>query len=585
MSNSGQNEIPQPIHPLLLPEILVLIGPHLSQATVLQCVLVCSIWNVYLTPFLFQRVNLPKRKQLSLSGSGKRASRPMISALQRNGSNIQTLICADNNTILRQIIPYCNAIETLVLAKITTEVVSILRHCKETLTQLEFTPAARPSASLPLPTSSSSPASLSPLSSAPLHFRTSSFSSTIPRLLWTESNEILEAILQLSKLKHLVLSFLGLRTAEQLTPFFQFCQQHLESLELHNTAVFGCSPKPMEFNKLRSLCLVESTMSYQAQALLVVQCPYLKHITWISSQFVIPMSIIGGIRRGDNQEDQYSQSGHDDRRANLKSLEISNGIALDEDIACALERLPSLETILVRESLFGSLCLQIVLKYLQNQIQVIDVADCKAVTPEMVCMMMLSCPALKSLTADRIRAMDVIELSPTSSPAPAVWLSSPLPTSPSLQQRRQEWVCHGLEELRVVFVGPSLLTPYETQHAIYNQIAKLRNLRLLSLGRNASTSSYSVKSVLDLTLTNGLTQLAPLRELQEFDFCQMYHKMGMDEYKFMLKNWPKLEVMHGYLHTDSDRAAFVESFLQNERPGIRLKHNLKYKRTLTRTVC
>ncbi|KAI1320976.1 hypothetical protein EDD11_009299 [Mortierella claussenii] len=551
------------LHPLLLPEILLLIGPHLSQATVLHCLLVCRTWNTYLTPFLFQRVNLPKRKQALAHGNSKRAARPMISALQRNGANIRILICADNNMILRQIAPRCTAVETLVLGKFTTNVLPILRLCQETLVRLEFTPASGSS----LPHAFIVPWFL-PYSSSSHLTSPSRYPNGIPSLTTAQRNEMLNAILQLSKLQHLVLDYLNLKGQEYIETFFEFCQRQLISLELHNTAVLDSAPPTFIFNKVQSLSLVNSMMKLSDQVLLLAQCPSLEHLTWIRTAHAIPVESLATLWMANHG-----------RHPGLKSIDCSDGVTSDDNLAILLERIPNLEILIARYSFLGPACLKIMLLNRQCQIHTLDIADCKNVSPAMVHSILVSFPTLKSLTADRIRAMDLVENLPST-------LSSSSSSSSYVRSNHQgseQWVCQSLEELRVVFVGPSLLTPYETQHVVYNQLAKLRQLRVLSVGRNAS-ATYSGKSVLDLSLTNGLAQLASLTELKEFDFCQMDHKLGMEEFKFMLRAWRKLEAMHGHLNTeDSDRAAFVESYLRHERPGIRLKHHLKYRRRSTRT--
>ncbi|KAG0203780.1 hypothetical protein BGX28_004060 [Mortierella sp. GBA30] len=487
-----------------------------------------STWNDCLTPYLFQRVTLPNRKQRRLFD--KRASRPMISALQRNGCQIRTLICADNNAILRQISPQCTAVETLVLGSITGEVLPILRGCKDTLTRLEFTPRR-----LPQP---------SPQSLAQYMYLSTSLSSSTPNMLdQALAREILLAITDLAKLEHLVLDYLGIRSQEQLDIFFSFCQQ-LKALELHQCAVMGPAPQGMFFQKMESISLVGSIMSLPDQLMFMVQCPFLDHITWINAAHPLQLQSLGELWAMGQRE--------------LKSLDISNGIVADEEVASMLGNLNSLESFVARGSQFGPASLAALLEgKLKDQLQVLDLADCDDVKPGMVIEILTSCKALRSLCVDRIRAMDVIESAP--------------------------WVCEDLETLRIVVVGPSLLSSNEIQSGVYSRIAKLSKLRLLSLGRYSTCpKEWWKKSVLDLSLANGLGRLEGLKELQEFDFCKMNHSLGMDEFKFMLRSWPKLAVMHGYLGKDEDRDKFFSSFIQNERPGIRLKHNLRYPRAATR---
>ncbi|KAF9188116.1 hypothetical protein BGZ51_000833 [Haplosporangium sp. Z 767] len=440
--------------------------------------------------------------------------------MRRNGDQIQTLICGDNNAVLGQITPNCTAVETLVLGKIAADVLPILRGCKDTLRRLEFTPNQK---------------------SRPQSLLTSAMS---PWGTWgilgiQLTKDILDAITNMSCLEHLILDYLGLKDQDQLVQFFGFCQQ-LVSLELHNTAVIGASPANLSFKRMESVSFVDCSMNLSDQMMFLVQCPSLKHITWIRVGHIIPIEMLGPL---------WTMS-----KRKLESLDISNGIMDDDKIALTLNKLPSLTSFVARASLVGSDSLSAI-DSLKETIEVIDLVNCVQVTPEMVNQILSTCTALRSLSADRLWAMDVID---------------------------SQWVCHGLKEFCVAIVGCSVLPKYETQHAIYNQIAKLRELRLLNLGRSGATPNWSAKSCLDLSLSNGLGQLSVLDQLEEFDFCQMPHKLGMGELKFMLKSWPKLEAMHGYLSLDQDRDAFLASFLKNSRPGIKLKHNLRYRRSTTR---
>ncbi|KAF9431428.1 hypothetical protein BGZ76_000315 [Entomortierella beljakovae] len=508
----------QRTHPLLIPEILLQVAPMLTQHTVFDCVLVCRSWHTCLMPFLFQRINLPRRKQIKKS---KFASRPLISTLRKNASCIRTLICEDSNTILQQITPNCTSIETLVLGNITPEILPILRLCKETLVQLEL----MPSRTLVMPNV--------------ITFSCGSTTYITPK----QYREISGAVLELSMLKHLVIDYLGIRDEEQLNSFFEFCTQ-LRSLEIHQNGIIGAAPTTLQFPNMKSLSIVDSSMRLSDQLALIWACPSLDHVTWIRQGHAIPL-------------ESFSQLWKDGRQE-LKSLDLSNGVTPDGQLHVVFSRLLNLSSLVAQNSKFGMLSLSELLKHLKDKIQVLDLTGCQSVTPEMVQQIMQTCPALKSLSADRLRAIDVLE-------------------------SRQPWVCHDLEQLRIVVTGPSILPIMETQHAIYNQIGKLKRLKLLNLGRYLRPSLWFTQSILDLSLSGGFRQLGLLKELQVFDFCQMDHKLGMEEYKFMLKSWPKLDTLHGQLSSSHDRSAFIESFLKNERPWLRIRSSMRYERRTTRT--
>ncbi|KAF9087893.1 hypothetical protein BGX29_000556 [Mortierella sp. GBA35] len=446
----------------------------------------------------------------------------MIAALQRNGAHIRHLVCSpDSNTILRQITPHCTAIETLVLGKITPEILPILRLCRDTLTRLEMTN----------PYFNSTPITGS-------YVRSLSVVGSRQVLPSSEANALLEAILNLTHLDHLELDYLGIKDPTQLQSLFNFCRQ-LSHIGLHHNAVLGPAPHAIEFHAIKSIQLMDSSMQVADQMMLLLQCPSLDHITWRQVNRTVPIQALSRLWKTGLQP--------------LKHLDIAHVKLKDEDLADALGRFSRLEQFIARDSLFGSLSKKAIVDHLRSTLEVLDLVDCSAATSEVVTEIMSLCWSLKSISADNLRVLDVLE---------------------------SKWVCEDLEELRVVFIGPSIMSSTATQLAIYNRIAALKKLRLLSLGRYGSTSRWSVRSVLGLSLSHGLGQLGTLTELREFDFCQMYHQIGIEELKFMIKSWPRLEVMHGILSTDKDRTAFMESFLQRVRPALRVKRNLKYHRAL-----
>ncbi|KAF9995711.1 hypothetical protein BGZ79_010566 [Entomortierella chlamydospora] len=260
----------------------------------------------------------------------------------------------------------------------------------------------------------------------------------------------------------------------------------------------------------------------------------------------------------------------------LKSLDISCGITHDQHLSVIFTQLPFLEKLVAQDSEFGPISLTALLTNLRDKIQVLDLAGCKAVTPEMVNLIMESCPSLKSLSADRLRAADGDDSGGSGGGGGGSGCGI------LEESHKNRWICHDLEELRIVFTGPTLLPPNEAQFATYSKIATLKKLRVLNLGRYTS-STPPPKSILDLSLAGGFQQLESLKELRVFDFCHLDHKMTMEEFKFMLKAWPKLETIHGKLSSGGTRASFIESYLKNKRPWLRVKSSMGFNRRATRT--
>ncbi|KAF9301834.1 hypothetical protein BGZ74_006211 [Mortierella antarctica] len=600
-SDSDNDNTHVNLNPLLLPEVLRLIGPHLSQASNVASLRVCRTWNLNLTPFLFRDVLLPKRsngKPKATGKTSKRALRPLVSALQRNGYMIRALHCEDN-TLLRQISSFCVHLETLVLGKVTSEVLPILRLNQGTLVRLELTPEERRlpttwprvmredqddeddynsmfTGSSSTSSSSSSSPFLSPLPSMiPPPVPTVDHLLSSPTHPFTGTNpkpevpvkELIQAIMRLERLEHLILDYLCLSPRNELfEPFLEFCRDHLKTLELHNNAILDGPPRHLMFPKLRALALVNSSMSMLKQLQMVaMQTTQLKHLSWIHQQFLIPLQ--GWARRTEANSNHATNDGiiiSPETGQFLSSLDISHSVVRDEMIRRCLDAHPQLERLVARDcSNIGSKSVDAIIRL--QYLQVLDLRDCHNITPEVAFNLLRGCTALRSLSLDRAWIREFLQWSPEE--ATATWTST-----------------QTLEELRVVFVGSLLdrtpsLRSFEVQQTIYRHLSKFTRLRLLNLGRSGAVK-WSDKSVLDLSLANGLDHLAGLTELREFDFCQMNHRLGMEEVKWMLAHWPRLEKMAGHLSNDPDRAGFMESFVRHERPGIVLKHKLKYKKDL-----
>ncbi|KAG0014813.1 hypothetical protein BGZ81_000249 [Podila clonocystis] len=290
--------------------------------------------------------------------------------------------------------------------------------------------------------------------------------------------------------------------------------------------------------------------------------PQLKHLSWIHQQFLTPLQVWATFRTIDTDRNVDGIGINSARLQFLSSLDISHSVAKDDMIGQSLDSHPQLERLVARDCLYiGSKSVDAIMRF--KNLQVLDLRDCPNITPGVAFYLLRECSVLRSLSLDRAWIPEFLQCSPEEESA--AWAST-----------------RTLEDLRVVFVGPILrnatsLTSFEVQHTIYRHLSKFTQLRLLNLGRSGA-AKWSAKSVLDLSLVNGLDQLAELAELREFDFCHMKHRLGMEEVKWMLSHWPRLERMAGNLSYDRDRAGFMESFLRHERPGIVLKHKLKYKK-------
>lgn len=497
----------QPAHPLLIPELVLAVGLHLSQAQALQAVLVCKIWYACLIPTLYQRVTLGRKKQ-TYNGT-KKPQRPMLGVLHRYGTHVRTLLCPENYAALRLAAPLCCSIETLILGWLSDEVLEILRRNKETVRRLEFR-----------------------RSKTPLTFAESR------KIRFFPPNHVLEIMDQMPQLRTLSVSTLVLRTGTQASLFFGIYER-LEALELSGDIQILVSSLENSWRtntKLRSLALIDCKLSTEQELGLLSHCPNLQHFL--------------------KRDEGYCAIGHyfsqwAAESPVIKSFSYTSPNASDGEIARAIGLLPKLERLDVRGSKFGSLCHQWIVHQFCEQIRILDLTDCANVEPGMVNRIMCCCPRLTSLSADKMKAEDVIE---------------------------SRWVCLELEELQVTFVANGAgLSLYPVQCGVYDQLSKLRKLRLLSISRGTNSS----RSILQLNLDSGLARLSQLKELREIGFEQQddrisSFRVGMAELQWMLKHWPRLEGIYGTLSPDPNWGNFMKTFLERERPGIRIKTQLNY---------
>ncbi|KAG0348039.1 hypothetical protein BG004_006246 [Podila humilis] len=739
------------LHPLLLPEVLLHIGPLLSRASLMSSLLVCHTWNVHLTPFLFRGVFLPKRsiagKSKALAKTSKRALRPLVSSLQRHGHMIRALQCEDN-TLLRQITPTCTYLETLVLGKITPEVLPILKLNSSTLVRLELTPQRTqiPEHYLQrqywiddnIGPGGGDSASSSSSSSSTSSSRTS-HASDVP------VKALVEIIIQLTRLEHLVLDHLSLSlknnknithhsssSATLLETLFEFCSKQLVTLELHNCAVLdipfsrsnsigdhddddddGTTTTTMDFSfpKLKALALVNSSIPMPSQIRFVAMLTgkdtqKLSHLTWIHQQFRVPL------RAWIDEQDRYRRSlptlsmpagndndgssssidttvatemstsagagtGDDDNNnivsettpspflttrvisnqavtPYLRSLEISHSLLGDNDISVCLAANPQLEELVARDCRgVAERTVETILLTL-TQLRVLDLRECSNVDVTAGYRILSKGVApLRSLSLDKVsaygfqreKALEVngeVEVgvedqeeqeeenrirqrqSGGSHLSDKQW-----PSTDNVMERR--WKCaETLEELRVVFVRPTLFTTststsnphslkltrlvdsndtgnFSASDAIFYYLSKCTRLQLLSVGRTSGASKHwsalhHHHSVLELSLAAGLGRLSTLTELRELQFLNIKNcRIGMEEIKWMMKYWPKLEKLAGPLggqqqdnsnnssnnNTTSTtaaatmvRSAFMESYIKQTRPGMIVTDKIKYKKGL-----
>ncbi|KAK3811127.1 MAG: hypothetical protein J3Q66DRAFT_58950, partial [Benniella sp.] len=128
------------------------------------------------------------------------------------------------------------------------------------------------------------------------------------------------------------------------------------------------------------------------------------------------------------------------------------------------------------------------------------------------------------------------------------------------------WECEGsLKTLKVVIVGiprPDLKSENDIEEAypgegreiqsqVYDRLARLTNLETLWLG-----SSSNVRQVggMEVSLEGGLYKLSGLKRLGELNVTCLRTRIGVKEVQWMVKNWPRLRIIHGLDGGDTQEA-------------------------------
>ncbi|KAG0221780.1 hypothetical protein B0O80DRAFT_472323 [Mortierella sp. GBAus27b] len=155
-----------------------------------------------------------------------------------------------------------------------------------------------------------------------------------------------------------------------------------------------------------------------------------------------------------------------------------------------------------------------------------------------------------------------------------------------------DWACKGIRVLEVHiagFMGDDSEQDMEMQWHVFGQLAKLEQLRFLSIGGRSSLQTMVQDAVVvspsatildfalasqpepgengpDLRLLSGLGQLATLQRLRTLRFTATEQRMRDEDVEWMANNLPELKLVLGRLHSDEREHRRLEKIL--ERHGI-----------------
>ncbi|KAF9155350.1 hypothetical protein BG015_010196 [Linnemannia schmuckeri] len=494
-------------NPTHLPEILLLIGRHLSQGELTSCVRVSHVWHHYLEPLLWSNVSLI-RPPLSNNNNNNNSS-SKINNNERNDhryrdmdhsaaheasviKNVRHLRSLDiehfhSPFLLHQLIPVLqNRLFSLSVEEYNSAVRQILKQNAQSLHTFvcrNVTSRQRQHHSLP----------------QPAH----------------EATELWETLSLVTFLSELTLS-MACVFRNDLEIFFQICER-LTVLSLENGSVANLSPLFINpLTNLRRLLLHRVSVSPLRELDFIAKCPNLEHLAWrpLDSTPLNPFMF-------------HLVTLAPDRLAKITSLDVSQTDLFDKQLATILSSGLRLTRLIAVHSPFGAYCADQVVCSMAETLEELDVRQCHLMVQNpMIQIMLMTCRRLRSFRADEISVNDMSKSSffcnPTSawsqprfarpasstttgSPVAGAGMVVPAPTSAPLSSMRMlgklmqgewQWACLELEELDVTFVGSNL-----QQHLllnglplVYSQLAQLTELRRLVYGWKSSSDERRMSS-------------------------------------------------------------------------------------------
>ncbi|OAQ31964.1 hypothetical protein K457DRAFT_16854 [Linnemannia elongata AG-77] len=620
-------------NPTHLPEILLLIGRHLSQGELTSCVRVSHVWHHYLEPLLWSNVSLLHPPQSNNNNSSRcnnsdrkhHCYRDMDHSTSHEASvvkNVRHLRSLDIEHIYspflqHQLIPVLqNRLFSLSVEEYNSAVRQILQQNAQTLQTFvcrNVTSRQRQHHSLPQPA--------------------------------YEATELWLTLSSVTFLSELTLSAACVYTSD-LRVFFQICER-LEILSLENGSVANLSPYKVDpLTNLRRLLLHRVSVNPLRELDFIANCPNLEHLAWrpLDNTPLNPFMF-------------HLVTLAPDRLARITSLDVSQTDLFDKQLATILSSGLRLTRLVAVHSPFGAYCADQVVCSMADTLEELDIRQCHLMVQNpMLQIMLMTCKRLRYFRADEISVNDMSKNTFFSDPSSA-WsqprfarpgssnaaggpmtgggMVVPAPTSAPLSSMRMmgkamqgdwQWACLELEELDVTFVG-NYLQPHSILTGlplVYSQLAQLTELRRLVYGwknssderrlslssgstfgsvdgavglssskgsppSSAASSSSSTSSPSSSSSTRstggpetqksphfraGLRRLWKLTQLRVFDVEKVQNPdFSVSDVRWIGKRWEGLRRIQGRLSMDPVTELAIQELVQKEFPHITHNHD------------
>ncbi|KAF9348826.1 hypothetical protein BGX26_012799 [Mortierella sp. AD094] len=336
-----------------------------------------------------------------------------------------------------------------------------------------------------------------------------------------------------------------MRTAEEkeaaIDLFYQILHR-VTTLDIVRNVIKTLPPNRSEvFYRLRKLALLDCTMSYMDQLQLISQCQYLTHLKLQLSRY--------SERHLDSEE--LSTVHLDAACPDITHLDLSWSTLKDHEIAALLKQLPRLISFRAQRTNIGEKTMDMLAGFssgIRDQLEELDLVDAREIQSSWIQRLLCSCAGLRRFRATEINAKDIIGGSATATAAAdaSETVTTGTATNGSIDSDTSpmSWVCLQLQELQLSITGISPQSSLQEQIIVYDQLSKLTQLQILSLGGNYLSTWFRM-GTLELSLNKGFDRLETLKELRVFNFSYMAHDLGMSEVEFMMQHWTKLRKVVG----------------------------------------
>ncbi|KAF9430953.1 hypothetical protein BGZ76_000640 [Entomortierella beljakovae] len=199
----------------------------------------------------------------------------------------------------------------------------------------------------------------------------------------------------------------------------------------------------------------------------------------------------------------------------------------DADLSCILSSCSNLEALTLLKTGLPPMAFKSLTRHFDT-LEYLNISNSPNMESWMTLTILKSCPRLKTLSAIRLDARDILGVAQ--------------PENEEL--RPMDWVCLNLTSFSVQICGLKG-TPPSWQLKVLQQFSKLKKLRILNFD---SRGAIGNDEGINLRVRDGLDTLKGLRDLEQLSFIGTKQEMEELDLRWMLEAWPKLKLIRGRVH-------------------------------------